>query len=69
MSNSMLVNTVAFSLGITTEKLFEVVCQNLDMTGLRHEIVKAYEETGRLPVRVYDYIRSFIPSEEQLCTP
>ena len=66
-SNNMLVNTVAMRLGITVDQLFRVVCQNLDMTQLTSQVQAAFEETGRLPVRVHDYLKSLVPTEEEMC--
>lgn len=67
MPASQLVNTVAFSLGITTEQLFNVVAQNLDMGGQASRMFLDFIHDGTIDQRVRDYLNSFVATEEELC--
>lgn len=62
-----LVNTVAFQLGISTQQLFVVVAQNLDLAETGERLFLEYIESGSLPENVSTYLHSFIKTEEELC--
>ena len=67
MPTTQLVNTVAFSLGISTQQLFDVVAQNLDMTGEASRMFLDFIHDGTLSEQVRTYLKTFVASEEELC--
>lgn len=55
MPPGLLVETISKRLSVTEEALLKIVSQNLDL-GYSNTLYTEYKATGRLPVRVYDYL-------------
>lgn len=68
MTPLQLVSKVAKALDVSHQKLFEVVAQNLDLKTHWRVLYAEFQETGRINTRMYDYLMSVAPEEEQCQT-